>query len=80
MRRKPFQRSLRPPQSPAVGDAEARRALALGFADFEDAMQTAAAEACAAEVLVTRDPKGFTQSLLAVLSPEEFLLRHSAPA
>lgn len=63
-----------------VGDAEAHRAIELGFADFEDAMQTAAAEACAADVLVTRDPKGFVQSPLIVLSPEDFLLQRTQPA
>jgi hypothetical protein len=63
-----------------VGDAEAHRAINLGFSDFEDAMQAAAAEACAADVLVTRDPKGFAKSLVTVLSQDEFLLQHPVTA
>ncbi len=63
-----------------VGDAEAHRALELRWKDFEDAMQAAAAEACAADVLITRDSAGFSASPVIVQSPEQFLQNHPLPA
>ena len=55
-----------------VGDAEARRACALGFADFEDAMQATAAESCCADWLLTRDLFGFKNSPVPSINPTGF--------
>ncbi len=63
-----------------LGDAEARAALGYGIADNEDALQTAAAAACAADWLITRNGGDFAGSPVPILSPEEFLQRIPAPA
>ncbi|HVP47923.1 MAG TPA: PIN domain-containing protein [Bryobacteraceae bacterium] len=47
-----------------------RRALTLGWADFEDAVTAAAAEAAHCDAIVTRDPKGFPDSPVRVITPE----------
>ena len=60
-------------------DANARRARSLGFADFEDALQAAAAEACAADWLVTRNTSDFARSRVPVLTPSQFLQRFPLP-
>ena len=62
-----------------LGDAEARSALGYGIADYEDALQAAAAAACAADWLVTRDGAGFAGCPVPVLSPQEFLKRFPEP-
>lgn len=49
-----------------VDGAVVSRALALGFADFEDAVTAAAAEADGAAVLVSRDAGGFRGAPLPV--------------
>jgi len=46
-----------------------RRALALGWRDFEDAVCAAAAEAARCDAIVTRDPSGFAHCPLEVLDP-----------
>jgi predicted nucleic acid-binding protein len=61
-------------------DASARRARSLGFADFEDALQAAAAEAGAADWLVTRNTSDFARSRVPVLTPAQFLQRFPPPA
>jgi predicted nucleic acid-binding protein len=63
---------------PGTGHADAQRALALAFSDFEDAMQVAAALAWNADVIVTRDPAGFTKSPIPPLDPVAFLRRVGA--
>jgi predicted nucleic acid-binding protein len=52
-----------------VNEAVVRRALALGWRDFEDAVCAAAAEASGCEVIVTRDPSGFPDAPLPVVNP-----------
>jgi predicted nucleic acid-binding protein len=47
-----------------------RRAVRLGWSDFEDAVTTAAAEAALCEAIVSRDPKGFRTSPVRVISPD----------
>ena len=47
-----------------------RRALALGWIDFEDAVTAAAAESAHCDLIVTRDPKGFPGSPVRVMEPE----------
>ena len=44
-----------------------RRALALGWPDFEDAVCASAAEFCGCDAIVTRDPKGFAESPVRVV-------------
>lgn len=60
-------------------DTGARRARSLGFADFEDALQAAAAEASAADWLVTRNTSDFARSRIPVLTPSQFLQRFPLP-
>jgi len=50
-----------------------RAALDSGMKDFEDAVQTAAAKNFGIDIVVTRDPTGFSNSGLQIYSPEEFL-------
>jgi len=50
-----------------------RNALDTGMADFEDAVQAAAAQDCGIDIVITRDKSGFLDSGLNVYSPEEFL-------
>ena len=50
-------------------------ALSLPMADFEDAMQVAAAQAAGAEHIVTRDIGDFTNSPIPATTPEQALLQ-----
>ncbi len=45
------------------------RALDVAAPDYEDAVSLAAAEAARCELIVTRDPRGFTGTSLMVLDP-----------
>lgn len=51
-----------------------RRALALAWPDFEDAVCAAAAEASGCDALVTRDPEGYPNPPLPVIDPAAALL------
>jgi predicted nucleic acid-binding protein len=53
----------------AVDDAVIRRALILGWSDFEDAVCAAAAEAGGCEAIVTGDPAGYPNCPLPVIDP-----------
>jgi predicted nucleic acid-binding protein len=53
----------------SVDQGVLRRALALDWPDFEDAVCAAAAEACECDALVTRDPAGFPDSPVEVVDP-----------
>jgi predicted nucleic acid-binding protein len=53
-----------------VDESVARAALRLGWADFEDAVTAAAAQAAGCEWIVTRDPRGFAGAPVDVLPPE----------
>lgn len=55
-------------------------ALASGNPDFEDAVQAAAALRSAATHVVTRDPRGFARSGLAVISPRNLIVALSPPS
>ena len=58
----------------ATTDTEAiRYAAALPMTDFEDAMQVAAARACGARHIVTRNIKDFECSPIGAISPQEAL-------
>ena len=52
-----------------------RYALSLPMADFEDAMQVAAARACGARHIVTRNVKDFARSPIPAMTPREALER-----
>ncbi|HEX5474309.1 MAG TPA: PIN domain-containing protein [Vicinamibacterales bacterium] len=52
-----------------IDDAVVRRALALAWPDFEDAVCAAAAEISGCDVLVTRDPDGYPNPPLPVIDP-----------
>jgi hypothetical protein len=52
-----------------VDDNVVRRALALAWPDFEDAVCAAAAEATDCDALVTRDPDGYPNAPLPVIDP-----------
>jgi hypothetical protein len=50
-----------------VGEAELRRALALGLSDYEDGVQVACALAVDADAIVSRDAAGFEGCGVAVV-------------
>jgi len=56
--------------SPTDTDAF-RYAATLPMKDFEDAMQVAAARACGAEVIATRNVKDFRRSPIPAKTPDE---------
>ena len=56
-----------------VTDAAVRLALALEFADFEDAVCAAAAQEAGCAVIVTRHPRHFRKSVVPAMLPEAFL-------
>jgi predicted nucleic acid-binding protein len=60
-----------------TGHNDALQALQLPMADFEDALQVAAAQACGAAYIITRNGRDFVNSPLPVLSPEEFFGRYA---
>ena len=57
----------------AVDEDRVRYALALNWADFEDAVQAACAEKAEADYLVTRDKKGFKRSVVRSVTPAELV-------
>jgi predicted nucleic acid-binding protein len=61
-----------------AGTEEVIRAVKLALDDFEDSLQAAAAEACLADVIVTRNTKDFTGIAISVMTPEDFLLNYAA--
>ena len=52
-----------------------RYAASLPLRDFEDAMQVAAAHACGAQHIVTRNLRDFRRSPIPAVSPQEALDR-----
>ena len=62
-----------------TGSADALAALDLPMRDFEDALQVAAAMACGAKCIVTRNERDFKASPVPALSPDAFLRRYPAP-
>ncbi len=57
---------------PSIAPVDAgalRRAVALGWRDFEDAVCAAAAEAASCDLLVTRDARGFKDSPVLAVDP-----------
>ena len=62
------------------GRPDALAALDLPMRDFEDALQAAAAMACGAQFIITRNERDFKASPVPALSPEAFLLRYPVPS
>jgi predicted nucleic acid-binding protein len=62
-----------------TGRSDALAALDLGLRDFEDALQVAAAIACGAKFIVTRNERDFKGSPVPAINPEAFLRRHRVP-
>ena len=60
-------------QVATTGHPDAVRALQLPMADFEDALQVAAAQACGASYVITRNVRDFAKSPIAAVTPEKFL-------
>ena len=61
----------------ATGDV--MRTQRMEMSDFEDALQIAAAERCAADVIVTRNGKDFVgKTAVSVVTPEVFVMRREA--
>ena len=56
-----------------VDTAALRYAVSLPMADFEDAMQVAAARACGARHIVTRNVRDFARSPIPAITPREAL-------
>jgi predicted nucleic acid-binding protein len=54
-----------------VDEAVMRSALALAWADFEDAVTAAAAQRARCSAIVTRNPRDFKRSPVRVLTPIE---------
>ena len=58
------------------GDTEtARAAIHSGFADFEDALQSACAGKFGADFIVTRNVKDYKLSEVKALSPSDFVVK-----
>ena len=56
-----------------AGTEAVRYAVSLPMVDFEDAMQVAAARACGAQHIVTRNIRDFGRSPIPALTPREAL-------
>ena len=65
-------------QVASVGDADARRARTFACSDFEDALQIASAEACGADLIITRNTADFKASSVPAITPVDFLARFPA--
>lgn len=52
---------------------DAKYALNLQFSDFEDALQVAAAKACNADFIITRNLRHYSKSPIPAKSPKAFL-------
>jgi len=55
------------------------KGLALGWSDFEDALQMLCADAADADYLVTRNPKDFESDAVPVVTPSELLAILQSP-
>ena len=56
-----------------TGTEALRSAAALPMADFEDAMQVAAAQACGARYIVTRNVRDHKRSPIRAITPHDAL-------
>ena len=59
----------------SVSQTDIRKALHLGFKDFEDALQVVCAQKVKAEYLITRNKEDFQEAQgIEIVDPESFLL------
>jgi len=56
-----------------INEAVVFIALTLDFEDIEDSLVAAAADACGAQAIITRNSKDFKTSPIPAVSPKEFL-------
>lgn len=56
--------------------SDAQRALDWPMPDYEDALQAAAAVACGAQIILTRNVRDFKGSPVAAMTPEVFIQQH----
>ena len=56
-----------------LDDADIRRAIALDWDDFEDAVQFAAGERAGVDFIVTRDKTNYAKSTIPVVAPAELI-------
>ena len=56
-----------------MNDRQLDQALSSAGMDFEDDLQGAAAESANADIIITRDEKGFKRSRVRVMTPKAFL-------
>ena len=73
-----IQRLLECVDACGVDKAVLNAALASGFRDYEDAVQSAAAVEAKVDIIVTRNKADFSSSPLTVLTPDEFVSLHLA--
>ena len=59
-----------------TGRPDAQAALDLPMRDFEDALQVAAAMACGAQFIISRNERDFKTSPVPALNPDAFLRRY----
>lgn len=64
----------------ATQHADALQALEWPMPDFEDALQAAAAVACGADVILTRNGRDFKGSPVPAMTPEAFIKLHMPAA
>lgn len=64
---------LRFVEAAPASTASLRKATRLAMRDFEDAMQVVAAEACRADVIVTRNIRDFVRSTVRAATPKTLL-------
>ena len=57
-----------------TGHSDAMHALQLPMADFEDALQVAAAQACDTKYIITRNVRDFGKAPVTAVTPEKFLM------
>ena len=56
-----------------TGTEALRYAVALPMVDFKDAMQVAAAQACGARYIVTRNVRDYRRSPIRAITPQDAL-------
>ena len=57
--------------------SDALQALDWPMPDYEDALLAAAAVACGAQVIITRNVRDFKGAPVPAMTPEAFILQHS---
>ncbi len=63
----------------AAGTEDAVYALGLPMADFEDALQVAAARVCNSDYIITRNVKHFKKSPIPAITPKSFYKQFIKP-